>query len=157
MATNKNKRIAVINKDKCKPTKCNFECGLICPVNRQSKECIRIIDIEDMGKKKKIANIVESACIGCGLCSKPASSGGCPFGAVMIVNIPTELDADIINRYGPNGFRLYRMPILKQGKILGLIGANGIGKSTVVQILADKIKPNFEDFDKLRKGKMHLI
>ena len=143
----KTTRIAIINKDKCKPTKCNFECGLICPVNRQKKECIRIIDIEDMGKKKKIANIVEDACIGCGLCTKSASNGGCPFGAIMIVNIPTELQPDIVNRYGQNGFRLYRMPILKQGKIMGLIGQNGIGKSTVVQILSDKIKPNFEIFE----------
>lgn len=144
----KNTRIAVINKDKCKPNKCNFECGLICPVNRQKKECIKIIDIEDISKKR-IASIVEDACIGCGLCTKPASQGGCPFGAVSIVNVPTELSSDIINRYGKNGFRLYRMPILKQGKILGFIGQNGIGKTTVVQILTGRIKPNFEDFDVL--------
>jgi ATP-binding cassette subfamily E protein 1 len=31
---------------------------------------------------------------------------------------------------------------------MGIIGQNGIGKSTVVQILANNIKPNFEDFDK---------
>lgn len=147
----KNTRIAVINKDKCKPTKCNFECGLICPVNRQKKECITLTNVEDLIgtiiKKKKIATIIESACIGCGLCAKSPEHGGCPFGAVTIVNVPTELSDEIINRYGKNGFRLYRMPILKQNKILGFIGQNGIGKSTVVQILSDKIKPNFEDFD----------
>jgi ATP-binding cassette subfamily E protein 1 len=151
----KNVRIAVINKDKCKPTKCNFECGLICPVNRQGKECISLSDIEDINKsvpiittgKKKIASIVESACIGCGLCAKAPEHGGCPFGAITIVNVPTELSDDIINRYGRNGFRLYRMPILKQNKILGFIGQNGIGKSTIVQILSGKMKPNFEDFD----------
>ncbi|NBX76454.1 MAG: ATP-binding cassette domain-containing protein, partial [Proteobacteria bacterium] len=131
--------------DKCRPNKCNFECGLICPVNRQKKECVRIIDIEDTTVKKKIASIVEDACIGCGLCAKPV--GGCPFGAVSIVNVPTELSNDIINRYGRNGFRLYRMPVLKQGKVLGFIGQNGIGKTTIVQILTGKIKPNFEDFD----------
>lgn len=46
-------RIAVINKDRCKPSKCNFECGLICPVNRQKKECIKLVDIEDTGPKKE--------------------------------------------------------------------------------------------------------
>ena len=77
----------MINKDKCKPSKCNFECGLVCPVNRQGKECISLSDIEDISKsvsvvvtgKKKVATIVESACIGCGLCAKAPEHGGCPF------------------------------------------------------------------------------
>lgn len=140
-------RIAVINKDKCKPNKCNFECGLICPINRQKKECVKLIDIEDMGlAKKKIAKINEDFCIGCGLCAK--ENTGCPFGAVMIVNVPTELQQDIVHRFGPNGFRLYRMPILKPGLVLGLLGQNGIGKSTIVNILSGKLKPNFEQFNK---------
>lgn len=138
-------RIAVINKERCKPSKCNFECGLICPVNRQGKECVKIDDIEDVGVvSKKIAKINESFCIGCGLCAKEPEHGGCPFGAVMIVNIPTELHQHIIHRYGPNGFRLYKMPILKPGVILGLIGRNGIGKTTIVNVLSGKLKPNFE-------------
>lgn len=147
----KQTRIAIINKEKCRPTKCNFECGLICPVNRQDKECIKIIDIEDMGstksQTKKIASINENFCIGCGLCTKDPQNGGCPFGAVMIVNIPTELQNNIVHRYGPNGFRLYKMPVLKPGLVLGLIGQNGIGKTTIVNILSGKLKPNFEQFD----------
>jgi ATP-binding cassette subfamily E protein 1 len=152
----KHTRIAIIDKERCKPQKCNFECGLICPQNRQKKECIVLADIEDVGnssktaiisKSKKIAQINESICIGCGLCAKPPQNRGCPFGAVLIVNIPTEINGDIIMRYNANGFRLYRMPILKQGKVLGFIGQNGIGKSTIVNILSDKIKPNFEKFD----------
>lgn len=139
------RRIAVIDRDRCRPHSCNFECGLICPVNRQKKECIKIVDIEDTGgNKKKVASINEDLCIGCGMCTL---SRGCPFSAVQIVNIPSEITADIIHRYGKNGFRLYRMPVLKQGKVLGFIGQNGIGKSTVVQILAGKIRPNFEDFE----------
>ena len=140
-------RIAVINKDKCKPNKCRFECGLICPVNRTGKECIKLIDIEETAIKKKQAYIVENSCIGCGLCSKEPEHGGCPFGAIMIVNVPSELYSEIINRYGLNGFRLYRMPILKQGKILGIIGSNGIGKSSVSAIITNKMKPNFEKND----------
>lgn len=140
-------RIAIIDKEKCKPTKCNFECGLICPQNRQGRKCVELVDIEDMStSNKKIAKINESLCIGCGLCAKPPQNRGCPFGAVMIVNIPTEISGDVIMRYNENGFRLYRMPILKQGKILGFIGQNGIGKSTIVNILSNKLKPNFEKF-----------
>ena len=149
--SNKLTRIAVINKDKCKPNKCNFECGLVCPVNRQKKECIKLVDIEDISATvinrntsvgKRIAKINEDFCIGCGLCAK--ENTGCLFGAVMIVNVPTELQSDIIHRFGPNGFRLYRMPILKPGQVLGLLGQNGIGKSTIVNILAGNLKPNFE-------------
>ena len=136
-------RVAIINKDKCKPNKCNFECGLICPVNKQGKQCIKLEDVEDVGIKK-IAVISEANCTGCTLCTKKR---GCPFDAIMIVNIPTELNADIVNRYGKNGFRLYRMPVLRQGQILGILGQNGIGKSTVVSILSNKLKPNFEKFD----------
>ncbi len=151
-------RVAIINKDRCKPTKCNFECGLICPVNRQGKKCVTLTDIEDNllikvstgtssgtsighSKQKKIAVISESLCTGCSLCSKP--SGGCPFNAIQIVNIPTELKSEIIHRYGKNGFRLYRLPIMRAGQILGLLGENGIGKSTIVNILSGKLKPNF--------------
>jgi len=139
-------RIAIIDAKRCKPTKCNFECGLICPINRQKKECISILDIESVPTKKKIAHIVEEACIGCGLCTKP-QNGGCPFDAINIVNIPKELKPEIVHRYGPNGFRLYRIPIMKPNKILGIIGQNGIGKSTIVQILAGKMVPNFENND----------
>lgn len=138
---NKLNRIAIINKEKCKPSKCSFECGLICPSNRQGKECIKIVDIEDI---KKVANVNEDFCIGCGLCTNDPKNGGCPFGAVMIVNVPTEIQSEIVHRYGPNGFRLYKMPIIKQGVILGLIGQNGIGKTTIINVLSGKVKPNFE-------------
>ena len=37
-------RIAIINEDKCKPTKCGKECKKICPVNRMGKLCIEIED-----------------------------------------------------------------------------------------------------------------
>ena len=140
-----NERVAIINAEKCKPHKCRQECGLICPVNRQGKQCVTIIDIEDLGNKnKKIAKINEIACIGCGLCTKEPEHGGCPFGAIMIVNIPTEIGKNVIHRYGPNGFRLYKMPILRTGVVLGLIGPNGIGKTTIINILSKKLKPNFE-------------
>jgi len=51
-----------------------------------------------------------------------------------------------MHRYGPNSFKLHRLPTPRQGEILGLIGTNGTGKSTALKILADKLKPNFGNF-----------
>lgn len=137
-------KIAIININKCKPDRCNHECKTYCPIEQQKKECINIItDIEDAvnNKTRKYAKIIESSCIGCGQCVKK-----CPFDAIKIVKIPSEVTGKIIHRYNANGFRLYKMPVMKPNHILGLIGANGIGKSTVMQILTNKIQPNFEDF-----------
>ena len=35
-------RIAIINKDRCKPKKCNQECKRSCPVNRVGKLCVQV-------------------------------------------------------------------------------------------------------------------
>lgn len=148
-------RVPIIDKDRCRPDKCNFECGLICVVNRQGKQCITLVDIEDVGNnpkinilnkvngnKKKIAKVDETMCVNCSMCAK---SSVCPFQAVTMANIPTELTGTGIHRYGQNGFRMYKMPILKPNQVTGLLGQNGIGKSTIVNILANKLKPNFEN------------
>lgn len=135
------RRVPIIDKDKCKPNKCKFECGLICPVNQQGKQCIELVDIEDIGKKKRIAKVYEDMCVSCSACS---GKRGCPFKAIQMVNIPTMIEGEGIHRYGPNGFRLYRMPIIKPNQVTGLLGQNGIGKSTIVNIIANKMKPNFE-------------
>ena len=69
----------------------------------------------------------------------------CPFNAIQIVNLPTELNLskDMLHSYGQNCFRLYRIPTPKTGKIFGIIGQNGVGKSTLLGILNGTIKPNF--------------
>jgi ATP-binding cassette, sub-family E, member 1 len=46
------------------------------------------------------------------------------------------------HRYGPNSFKLHRLPLPRTGKVLGLVGTNGIGKSTCLKILSGKEKPN---------------
>ncbi|KAK2425454.1 ABC transporter E family member [Trifolium repens] len=48
--------------------------------------------------------------------------------------------------YGPNAFKLHRLPVPRQGQVLGLVGANGIGKSTALKILAGQLKPNLGRF-----------
>lgn len=142
-------RIAIVDKDRCKPNKCQRECIRSCPPQRGGKTVIEIIDIEDIGftatittNKHKIAKIVESMCIGCNQCVRV-----CPFNAIKIVNIPKENPTDIVHRYGPNGFRLYCIPIMKKNCIMSLVGQNGIGKSTILDILSNRLVPNFENLD----------
>lgn len=126
-------RLAIVNYELCKPSQCAHECRKACPVNKIGKECIKV-------EKKSI--ISEILCIGCGACQKK-----CPFGAITIVNLPTSLTKDITHRYGMNGFKLHRLPIPKPGKVLGLVGTNGIGKSTALKILSGEIKANLGRFD----------
>jgi ATP-binding cassette subfamily E protein 1 len=129
-------RIAIVNKDKCKPRKCNQECRRCCPVNKQKKLCIEVTP------ESPIALISEELCIGCGQCVKR-----CPFHAIHIINLPKSLERDTTHRYGPNMFKLHRLPTPRVGQVLGLVGTNGIGKSTALKILAGKQKPNLGRFD----------
>lgn len=130
-------RIAVIDKKKCNPIACgNYLCARVCPVNRMGEQCITA------GPDKK-AQIDEKLCTGCGICPKK-----CPFGAITIINLPQELDKQPIHRYGINGFALYNLPTPIFGKVVGIIGRNGIGKSTALKILSKNIKPNLgRDYD----------
>ena len=124
-------RIAIVNQDKCKPKRCNQECKRYCPIVKSGKLCVEVTTND------KIAFISEQLCIGCGICIKR-----CPFGAIEIINLPSNLDKDTTHRYGPNSFKLHRLPTPRPGQVLGLVGTNGIGKSTALKILAGKIKPN---------------
>lgn len=89
----------------------------------------------------KIAFLSEELCIGCGICSKK-----CPFEAISIINLPSNLEKEVTHRYGPNSFKLHRLPMPRPGEVLGLVGTNGIGKSSALKILAGKLKPNLGRF-----------
>lgn len=128
-------RIAIVNKQKCHPQECAELCLKKCPINKMGEECIKIVE----GK----ANIDEPLCVGCGICPRV-----CPYGALEIINLPEELDTKPIHRYGENLFSLYSLPVPLFGKVVGLLGRNGIGKSTAMKILAGVLKPNFEDKEK---------
>ncbi|CDM30323.1 Translation initiation factor RLI1 [Penicillium roqueforti FM164] len=129
-------RIAIINSDKCKPKKCRQECKKACPVVRTGKLCIEV------DPTSKIAFISERLCIGCGICPKK-----CPFGAIHIINLPTNLETQVTHRYSANSFKLHRLPMPRPGQVLGLVGTNGIGKSTALKILSGKLKPNLGRYD----------
>ncbi|KAK5781012.1 Fe-S cluster-binding ribosome biosynthesis protein PWA37_001926 [Arxiozyma heterogenica] len=132
----KNSRIAIVNGDRCKPKKCRQECKRSCPVVKTGKLCIEVTPTS------KIAFISEVLCIGCGICVKK-----CPFDAITIINLPTNLESNTTHRYSANSFKLHRLPTPRPGQVLGLVGTNGIGKSTALKILAGKQKPNLGRFD----------
>ncbi|KAK6531363.1 Fe-S cluster-binding ribosome biosynthesis protein [Arthrobotrys megalospora] len=129
-------RIAIVSSDKCKPKKCRQECRKSCPVVRTGKLCIEVTP------ESKIAFISERLCIGCGICPKK-----CPFGAIHIINLPTNLETQVTHRYSANSFKLHRLPTPRPGQVLGLVGTNGIGKSTALKILAGKLDPNLGRYD----------
>ncbi|MFX1427166.1 MAG: ribosome biogenesis/translation initiation ATPase RLI [Promethearchaeota archaeon] len=132
-------RIAVLNKDFCKPNKCSpygeKPCIKYCPRVRTGDQTIVLSPDE------KFVIITESLCSGEGICIKK-----CPFKAINIVNLPDPLENQISYRYGPDQFSLFRMAIPKKGKVLGLIGQNGIGKSTMLKILSNELKLNLGRF-----------
>jgi len=129
-------RVAVLDKELCQPKKCGLECIKYCPVNKSGADCIVL------NEETNKALIDEDICNGCGICVKV-----CPFEAITIVNLATELATDKIHQYGQNSFRLYKLPTPKKGEVIGLLGRNGMGKSTVINILSGNLKPNLGKFD----------
>ena len=130
-------RIAIVEKEKCHPTKCRgYWCIGACPVNRNEEECIYVNE-----QTLKVI-IDEKLCIGCGICIK------CPFDAIKIINLPEKLKEEPIIRFNVNSFELFGLPVPKQKNIIGIIGRNGIGKSTALSILSNALKPNFGEYSK---------
>ena len=110
-------RVAVVDREYCKPSKCNLECIRFCPINRtRHKKAI------ELSPNNKHVVIYEDICIGCGICVKK-----CPYSAISIVNIPDELEKNVIHRYGENMFKLYNLPMPRLGYIMGIIGRTGSG------------------------------
>ncbi len=126
-------RVAILLQERCKPNSNAFNylqkyaglCG---------GECIQVNDEE--------CKILESACPPCLIRAKL-----CPDDAVKIINLPEELDTDMIHRFSLNGFRLFRLPAPRKRQVVGILGPNGIGKSTAIKLLSGSLRPNLGDWE----------
>jgi ATP-binding cassette subfamily E protein 1 len=127
-------RIAVLDEERCESKRCGRICYRFCPPVRNKIETI-VFDVDK-------PQIIESLCVGCGICVRK-----CPFKAISIVNLADELETDCSHRFGPNTFKLFRLPTPSPGVVLGLIGQNGIGKTTALHVLSGELKPNLGKFD----------
>jgi len=126
------KRIAVIDKEKCNPIACgDYLCIRMCPLNRMGKEAI--VKGPD-GKAQINEDIATDACQVC--------VNICPFGAIHMVKLAEKLTTRPIHRYGKDSFVLYNLPFPAFGKVVGILGRNGIGKSSAIKILAGVQQPN---------------
>ncbi|MBI4393380.1 MAG: ribosome biogenesis/translation initiation ATPase RLI [Euryarchaeota archaeon] len=130
-------RVAVVDRDRCQPKKCSYECIHFCP--RVRAGVVETIYAPEAGAKPIVS---EELCIGCNICVVK-----CPFDAIHIINLPEELKEDLITQYGENGFRLFRLPVPKKGMVVGLLGPNGIGKTTAIKILSGQEIPNLGAFE----------
>jgi len=128
-------RIAIIDKDKCQPKNCNYLCYRSCPPVRMGEDAIVIDE-----KVYKTPIINENLCTGCGICPNK-----CPTKAIKIINIGVKM-SEPLEQFGKNSFRLYSLPFTEKGYITGIIGRNGSGKSTAINILSGALIPNLGDY-----------
>ncbi|MCW1294402.1 MAG: ribosome biogenesis/translation initiation ATPase RLI [Candidatus Parvarchaeum sp.] len=129
-------RVAVIKESECEaPDNCNYICAEVCPRVRQGAK--ETVYARENGK----AAITESLCISCGICVKR-----CPFDAIRIINLPDEMAKEITFQYGINTFRTFNIATPIENKVVGLIGRNGIGKTTNIKLISNELVPNFGNF-----------
>ncbi len=126
-------RIAVIDRQKFDSPQLAYECVKACPEVRMGRNAISL-------DPEGLPVIDESLCTGCGLCVKRAQPG-----AIKIVNLVGELDTPSY-QYGPNTFRLYGFLLPKENSVVGIIGVNGIGKSTAVNLMRGSLSPNMGNY-----------
>jgi ATP-binding cassette subfamily E protein 1 len=131
-------RIATLLGDRCQPKKCQQECIRFCPPVRSG-----VVDTIKMDPEKGKPVISEELCIGCGICVNK-----CPFDAIRIIGLPEALEGDLVHQYGKNGFRLFRLPVPKLGAATGILGPNGMGKTTAIRVLSGEEVPNLGAWEK---------
>jgi len=102
-------------------------------------------------EKTKKPLISEELCEGCGICTNR-----CPFNAISIINLPEALD-NPIHRFGQNMFELFSLPNIREGAVIGILGQNGIGKSTIMRILSGEMIPNLGNWEESPDNWDHLI
>lgn len=149
MSTEKNSKkfIVVIDQEKIEPdlareTVINFD-----PLNRAGKEGGFYlteegelhIDEEDVMEAHKMA-----------INKYPYDD------AIQMIQLTFE-EGEKVHQFNDNSFRLYGLPAPSEGRVVGLIGENGIGKSVSLKIISGDIKPNLGEYsqspewDKIQK------
>lgn len=127
------RRIAVIEKGKCNPQGCGgYLCIRVSPGNRMGKE---VFVVGPDGK----AQVNEDVCTD----AESITVKKCPFGAIHMVKLPEKLTERPVHRFGIDGFSLFGLPVPLFGQVNGILGINGIGKSTAVKVIAQMLQPNF--------------
>ena len=125
-------RVAVLLEDRCKPNSNAYS---------YLKKYSALCDMECIQFKGDKCKILETACP---VCFNRARH--CPDNAVIVINLPEELDSEMSHCYGENSFRLFRLPAPRLEQVVGILGPNGMGKSTAVNLLSGSITPNLGDW-----------
>ncbi len=151
------KKVFLIDYDLCSLNSCGQPCVKKCPISisNQRKKQHHKKDEVPIRYKKSTDNmiIIDEFCIKCGICLNV-----CPRNAIYSIFLLDEPEEDLITHEYPiktdkteisvlpneidRGFRLFGIPTLLSGKVTGLCGPNGIGKSTVLNILSGNLKMN---------------
>ncbi len=141
------KKVFLVDYDACQFSSCGKPCIEKCPVVLSNARKKRPQDRHEepirIKKSESRIIILSEYCIKCGICVNI-----CPAKAIFVKNLLDEPPEEMpIHRYSPDGektgFQLFNLPTLVPGRVSGLCGPNGIGKSTVLNILAGKLRPNF--------------
>ncbi|HLC72872.1 MAG TPA: ribosome biogenesis/translation initiation ATPase RLI [Candidatus Nanoarchaeia archaeon] len=132
-----NRVTAIVEKDKCHPSKCSHECIKYDPLNRKQPDSGFHIGVDNKAHiAEEVVTEMHRIC-----------ANKCPFSAIKIVKLPEKLKPEALtHKFGQNAFELYGLPLIKKGEIVGIIGRNGIGKSTSVGILSNTVKPNLGNY-----------
>ena len=142
-------RVAVFDKDRCRPEDCAIgphkPCIKHCPRNLSGDETIVLAP-------NGFPVLNPMLCSGEGICVKK-----CPFGCYQVINLPEELTQELAHKYRSDGFGLFRMLIPRPGRVLGVIGQNGIGKSTALKILSGDIQMNLGKFGRETPDQKQVI
>ena len=129
-------RIVILDQSRCQP-------------NMPAYDYLRKNASLGCGRAPACIQFEEGRCVvledACPTCLNRAKR--CPGGAVRVVNLPHSLAPAVTHRFGPNSFKLHRLPVPRANQVLGLVGTNGIGKSSSLQILAGRLKPNLGRLD----------
>ncbi len=141
------KVIAIVDNQKCFPLKCQHECMKYDPLNKKEGKLVGFHLSEITGKAMIAEELVTEM--------HKISAKKCPFEAISIVKIPDELNEEPLQKFGANAFRLYSLARVKENTVVGVIGRNGIGKSTALQILTGNLMPNLGDYK--QRGDAELI